>query len=134
MGLLKPVRLSKKETARLIEAKLQWLLDASQPSVVVLFGSAARGGMTEASDPDLALVYPDDQAFRLGRKAIFCRPPCDSWPTDLLFSTQKAFGEKVAAGGLYELIAREGLELGNSAVARARSVIEGQGIEGSTRG
>ncbi|MEI6386847.1 MAG: nucleotidyltransferase domain-containing protein [Spirochaetota bacterium] len=113
----KPVRLSKEETDCLIEARLQWLSDASQPSAVVLFGSAARGEMTKASDLDLALVYPDDQALRLGRKAIYCRPPCDSWPTDFLFSTQKAFRARVAAGGLYELIAREALELGNSAVA-----------------
>lgn len=70
MGLLAPARLSAEETERIIADKLRLILEASSPSAIILFGSAARGEMTEASDLDLALVYADEASLRNGRAAI----------------------------------------------------------------
>ena len=108
MGLLIPARLSLEDTESILADKLRWILEASSPMAVIVFGSAARGEMTEASDLDLALLYADDDSLRKGRASILGRKPPDGWPLDLLFSTRKGYLAKAEKGGVFELIMREG--------------------------
>ncbi len=108
MGLLLPARLSAEDTERILSDKLRWILEASSPMAVIVFGSAARGEMTEASDLDLAIIYPDEDSLRKGRASVLGRKPPDSWPVDLLFATRKGYFEKAEKGGVFELVRREG--------------------------
>ena len=108
MGLLIPAPIAKDETERIIRQKLRWILESGSPLAVIVFGSAARGEMTERSDIDIALIFPDEETLKSCRKDIYRRPPVDSWPTDLLFFTITAFLRKRESGGVCELIGREG--------------------------
>lgn len=108
MGLLAPTRLSAEEAEEIIQGKLRWILEACDPSAVIVFGSAARGEMTEASDIDMVLVFPDEEAVKKARSAIYGRPPAEAWPADILLATEAGFKRRREAGGLYELVAREG--------------------------
>lgn len=111
MGIFFPKPLSAQETSQIIARKLDWILEACRPQAVVLFGSAARGEMTERSDVDLALVFPDEGELRQGRKALFRRPPPDSLSQDILFFTKDDFVKKAARGGVCEVIQSEGRTL-----------------------
>ena len=108
MGLLAPARLSAEEAERTIAARLAWILEACEPMAVILFGSAARGELTEASDLDLVLVFRDERELKASRKAIFTRPPPDQRAVDLVLVTRDEFIRRRDRGGLYELVAAEG--------------------------
>jgi len=113
MGLLQPAHLTESETETILREKLRWILTAPgaetcEPRAVIVFGSAARGEMTESSDVDIALVYPDAKSLKAGRAAIYRRPPPDSWPMDLLFATEESFRAGQEKGGLFELVMSEG--------------------------
>ena len=110
MGLLTPRKLTGEETEGLIQKNLQWLLSVTSPSAVIVFGSAARRQMTEASDIDIALIYPDEQSLVEARKHIYGSMDRDSvfWPRDLLFYTEPGFVERRRRGGVCELISSEG--------------------------
>jgi hypothetical protein len=109
MSLLISRPLAKEAMDTIIQDKLRWILQSADPLAVVVFGSAARGEMTERSDVDIALVFPDEESLKAGRTSIFGRPPIDPWPTDLLFYTKDAFYAKRESGGVCELIGEEGI-------------------------
>lgn len=105
-------KLSPAEQEQLIREKLAWLLQACRPERIVLFGSAARGEMTTASDIDLALIFNSDSELKAARRAVYRARPKDDWPHDILFYT--AEGLKVSAakgGGAAYLIETEGKTL-----------------------
>ncbi len=96
--LAKP--LNKEEVDGLVEAKLRWILKNSQPDVVWLFGSAARGEMKDTSDLDFILVFADDERLKIGRRKLNQnRPPEDFWPHDLLYHTRSSWENSLALGG-----------------------------------
>lgn len=106
---LKPARrLGPDEIAGIISIKLAWILKAAQPYRVYIFGSAARGEMTEASDVDLAVVFRTEAEYKSSRKAILCRPRDDEWPQDILFFVADEFERKALVGGVCMIIAQEG--------------------------
>ncbi|MEZ4749316.1 MAG: nucleotidyltransferase domain-containing protein [Bdellovibrionota bacterium] len=73
----------------------------------ILFGSAARGEMTEASDLDIVLIFSrPSEAAHAARTVHQKRKASAEWPTDLLCVDRAAYTEKSAIGGVY-LIARE---------------------------
>ncbi len=109
MGLLAPKLLTSSETEKLILEKTQWILSLCEPQSLVLFGSAARGEMTEASDLDLALIFPNQIILETARKNLYISPPTGQlWPMDLLFYTLEEFKQRVNQGGVCELIRKEG--------------------------
>ncbi len=99
------------EISAAVQRKLDWILAACRPEAVILFGSAARGTMTERSDIDLALIFPDADTLRQARKAIFRQPPPDDRSQDLLFLTDADYRRKRATGGICEIIQAEGTPL-----------------------
>ncbi|NBC28661.1 MAG: hypothetical protein GVY29_01555 [Spirochaetes bacterium] len=56
MGLFRPARVSPEEREEIVRRKKDWILSACRPREIWLFGSAARGELTEASDIDLAVL------------------------------------------------------------------------------
>ncbi|MEI8093252.1 MAG: nucleotidyltransferase domain-containing protein [Spirochaetales bacterium] len=111
MGLFFPQHLEAQQVSDIVQSKLAWILAASQPLAVVLFGSAARGAMTDRSDVDFALIFSDEEELLRSRAAIFRRPPPDDRSQDLVFLTASAFAQKATTGGLCQLIRAEGTVL-----------------------
>jgi hypothetical protein len=108
MGLLAPAPIARNLSDRIVQERLRWILQSSQPLAVIVFGSAARGKMTGRSDVDMAVIFPDEESLKVGRRSIYARPPSNPWPTDLLFYTKDAFRRRRETGGVCELIWAEG--------------------------
>jgi predicted nucleotidyltransferase len=100
-------RLSAEAQEQLVAAKLAWMTAVARPSRIILFGSAARGEMTDSSDIDLILIFVDVTSKEAGRQAIFRSRPRDDWPHDLLFFTEAEFAASVAKGGGAAYVAQQ---------------------------
>ena len=84
MGIFLPASLPTAEAASIVERKLSWVLAACKPQEVWLFGSAATGGMTEASDIDLALLFNHDTEIREAQSKLAATPRLENWPQDIV--------------------------------------------------
>lgn len=92
--------LTKEETNEIVQSKLDWILAAVSPIRVILFGSAARGEMTNQSDVDLILLFNEDADLRKMNETLFLmRPKTDLWPQDVILETETTYQMKVARGG-----------------------------------
>lgn len=110
--------LTKEEQTQLVEALLTWVLRACKPKQVLLFGSAARQEMTEASDIDLVLVFADAKALSEARRDLSASAGSAPWAHDLLFHTPETFVKSLATGGgATWLAAREGKVIYTGGVA-----------------
>lgn len=83
----------------LINNKIDWITKASSPIRIVLFGSAANGEMTEASDLDLIVIYDNDSDLKEIQKGIFMNRPKDDWPQDIFFYTEETYRKSRQKGG-----------------------------------
>ena len=85
----------------LIEEIVRRILSVTRPDKIILFGSAATGGMTRDSDIDLLIVEPEIESrteeYRLVREAI----GSIEYPVDVLFITTEWFEDsKNVIGGI----------------------------------
>lgn len=111
MGIFRPALLSEAEAHRIIQTKLQWILESCEPEEIWLFGSAATDTMTVASDVDLALLFRNAAELSACRKSLYAQSRPDAWPQDLAFFVVADFYERAAVGGLPMLIVQEGKQL-----------------------
>lgn len=111
MGLFRPARVDPADARALVDRKLSWILDGCAPGEVWLFGSAARGELTEASDIDIALVFDSESEIDEARRSLYSRPRPDLWPQDLVFYQRDELYGRAATGGLPMLIVKEGVKL-----------------------
>ena len=95
--LAKPLSID--DQNNLVSEKLDWILKCCRPTKVILFGSAARYEMTDASDIDLVLIFPDTVDLSIIKESVFKSRPRDDWPHDLLFFTESQFIKSCASGG-----------------------------------
>lgn len=91
--------LSRQEQEEIIAEKLLWIQNACLPNRIVLFGSAARFEMSESSDIDLILIFPNTTDLLATKTAVFKARPKTDWPHDLLFYTEESFLASVRRGG-----------------------------------
>lgn len=92
-------RLEKDKVDALVEAKLRWILSATTPDRVILFGSAASYEMHENSDIDIIVIFPDNRTMANQKKGLYAERPKGDWPHDLLLMTEDEFDASVARGG-----------------------------------
>ena len=92
-------RLKKAEIDILVRAKLDWILAASTPVKVILFGSAANYEMHESSDIDIIVIFHDHTTLAAQKKTLYSQRPKDDWPHDLLLMTTDEFEASVSRGG-----------------------------------
>lgn len=111
MGLFVPTPVPADEVASIVDQKLTWILSACTPAEVRLFGSAATGAMTEASDIDLALIFHDRAEIRDSRQRLSMTPRLSDWPQDLVWFQADDFYERAQIGGLPMIILQEGRRL-----------------------
>lgn len=108
MGLFRPAALTETDAEALIAAKLSWVLKGSQPAEVWVFGSAARGELTESSDIDLALIFDSLHEIAAARKSLAQTQRTDDWPQDVLYYTRSEFNRRAEVGGAAMIIRQEG--------------------------
>lgn len=106
-------KLTVAEIDSVLEQKMSWIVRACtaaeiRPSAVVAFGSAARNELREDSDIDLAVLFPDENSLRIGRRAVHTAAREDLWPLDMLFYTQREFRSRAEIGGVCMVIREEG--------------------------
>ncbi len=91
--------LSQEDIAALVQKKKDWILGACSPQCVILFGSAARGEMTEASDIDVILIFASLDDLKHARENLWKKRPVDDWPADIIFHTPNSFRASCDKGG-----------------------------------
>ena len=111
MKLFLPTPVSSKEVEAIVERKLRWILSACTPVEVWLFGSAATGEMTEASDIDIALLFNDEHEIRRVQSKLARTPRLDNWPQNLVWFCASDFYERAGIGGLPMLILKDGRQI-----------------------
>lgn len=99
--------LTKKEQDDIIQAKLTWILGQTSPIKVILFGSAASYQMTDGSDVDIIVIFPNKDDRDTARQKLFQSRPKDDWPHDLLLLTEKEFELSAAQGGGASYVAKQ---------------------------
>ena len=92
----------------LIEQALARIEEAGAWVQVWLFGSAGGGQMTDNSDLDFVLIYPDELKLKAGRKLYHQSTKRVGCNMDVLFVTQQEFNEKAEIGGVYFVCKRNG--------------------------
>ena len=79
-----------------------------KPLAVYIFGSAARGELTDQSDLDLLIILREEIEIKPARKAIAKIRPFSAFPLDLIWMSESTFAHKAARGGLAQVIQEEG--------------------------
>ncbi len=92
-------KLPKVEIDKIINSKMNWIMSFSKPLKVILFGSASTGEMTEYSDIDIILIFPNDSDVKKIGLELEKNRPKDDWPHDLIFQTQESFEYSISKGG-----------------------------------
>jgi predicted nucleotidyltransferase len=91
---------------------LQRLVDVAQPLRIILFGSAARGETSAASDFDLMVVMPPDTDCRAMTMRLYRSLRGLRAPVDLVVVTSDELARHGDKPGLvYRAALREGREL-----------------------
>lgn len=84
-----------------VQAIVQRILSVTKPDKIILFGSAATGGMTRDSDIDLLIVEPDTSNRKREYVGIMKSLWDMQYPFDVLFITTDWFEEsKDVVGGI----------------------------------
>jgi predicted nucleotidyltransferase len=96
------------ELEQLLSAEQERVLTVCQPRFLYLFGSAARGEMTDSSDLDLLVVVEDHVNLRELKKAYYKQRSHALHPVDILFFRESEFNARKAIGGVCYLAMTEG--------------------------
>ena len=103
-------------SSALLDEIVRKILEVSKPKRLILFGSAARGGMGPGSDLDLLVIMPDGAHRRCTAQAIYRKLAGLGLAKDIVVATESDVREHGAnpAMVLYPAL-REGKELYHAA-------------------
>ena len=104
--LAKPLPLD--QVSVLVNEELAAIVHHCQPEAVYLFGSAARGEMTDASDLDFLVIMPDAADCKTLKAAYYRSRRSKSIPVDVVFMFASQFQGKSRIGGVAMICAQEG--------------------------
>jgi len=93
----------------LVRTELKSILEVCKPVCIFLFGSAARGTMTTASDLDFLVVLPDNTDLKDVKQKFYCRRPALDCSVDIIFMHKSSFDTKSRLGGVPMICRQEGL-------------------------
>ncbi len=102
-------RLTQLEVKAKIDDIVGLICDAHPVNQIILFGSAARGEMTEASDLDVIVIIENNENVSMVEKKIFLHPKWGKWPADLLVYPLSEYNRKANIGGVPYLSKTEGI-------------------------
>jgi len=103
------VDVSQPEWAKRLKSLVKKCTDAGPVAKIFVFGSFARGEMTDASDLDVAVILPDGEDIKAFRARLE-RPLCD-WPMDLVVVHQSRYDARKDFGGVLFEVKSDGIEL-----------------------
>ena len=95
-------------TKNLIAVELQRIVENCDPESVYLFGSAARGEMTDASDLDFLVVLPDFADIKSLKSRYYRSSVARTVPVDTVFVKRSEFEKRSRIGGVCFVVADEG--------------------------
>jgi predicted nucleotidyltransferase len=101
-------KLSHNDVSRLVNAELKRIKDNCQANRVYLFGSAARGEMTDQSDLDLLVVCPDETTLKNSKERYYKSRQGNVWPVDIVFVTEAEYAQRSKIGGVCWMCESEG--------------------------
>ncbi|MCA2961081.1 MAG: nucleotidyltransferase domain-containing protein [Silvanigrellales bacterium] len=101
-------RLERAFVESLVKLELARIVDNVHPTLVYLFGSAARGEMTDASDLDFLVVVPNDAPMKALKRRYYESPGERKIPVDVIFVTETDFDTRSRVGGICMVCVDEG--------------------------
>lgn len=107
-------KISADDAERLIARCRELILQRIQPEAIYIFGSAARGELTSASDLDVAIILPSQGAIRNARKVLCGVSAALGWSLDVLYYTPSLLECGAEIGGICEIIVGEGRKIYDS--------------------
>jgi predicted nucleotidyltransferase len=87
------------------------ILRALNPEILILFGSYARGEMTDQSDIDILIVMSDPSEISSARKSLAKVRPINDVPLDVIWMSSEDFHAKKSVGGVAMVASEEGYQL-----------------------
>ena len=110
MGILAN-KLPAEDQAELIAKLYAQIISLVTPLQVILFGSASRGEMTDASDLDIVVIVRDIGEVKSTQKSLNQLSRLLQWPVDCLVVDSDTFKRKSEIGGVYFVAKQEGRQL-----------------------
>lgn len=100
-------KLGPEEIAHLVQTLIREITPMDGLQEALLFGSAARAEMSEASDIDVVLIFDSEELAKSSSKLVHLkRKKSLEWPTDIICVHRATFEERSRLGGVF-MIARE---------------------------
>lgn len=84
------------------------ILSVSTPQIIYIFGSYARGLVSESSDLDIAIIFEKPEEVKEQKKRILNGKLFLDYSTDCLFFSKVDFEKKAQLGGVCLVIKAEG--------------------------
>ncbi len=107
LAKLSAKKLTENAQQELVQSLLSDLVVLGGVQEILLFGSAARLEMTEASDIDVVAIFDTHEVAREGAKK-FHKNRTALWPTDVLFVDRNLFEARSILGGVLFVARDEG--------------------------
>ncbi|MCX6124515.1 MAG: nucleotidyltransferase domain-containing protein [Proteobacteria bacterium] len=108
---------SPEDVAILVTQCREIILNRIEPTAIYLFGSAALGGFTTASDLDIAVVLESEEAIKIARKKLCGLAAALDCTVDILYYTPSSLAKGQQHGGICEVIISEGRKIYDSKTA-----------------
>ncbi len=99
-----PKAIAKKEVMKISAT----IAEAISPKAIILFGSFARGEMTDQSDIDLLIVVQNRDRISQDRKTVASLRPITQTPMDIVWMTFDDYIKKRKVGGIARVATAEG--------------------------
>ncbi len=91
-----------------VERLVDRLVHLLNPRAIYLFGSAARGEMTDQSDLDLLILGRDQNDIKAMRKLLRPHLPLSKYSVDFVWMSVQDFQSRSKIGGLAMVASEEG--------------------------
>lgn len=104
--------IARKLTPNEVNAEIEGLLDDFRylPGLkkIILFGSAAFGQMSEASDLDVVLIFDSPDEARNASRKVYKIRKNSHWPADILCADTASYEQRSQMGGVLFVARQEG--------------------------
>ncbi|MBI1862271.1 MAG: nucleotidyltransferase domain-containing protein [Deltaproteobacteria bacterium] len=111
LAKLTAAKLSQDEISELIQRTVDGLQGIPGLERAILFGSAARGEMSEASDLDVVLIFDSVSHAKEGARLAQWQRVKPLWPTDFLSTDRATYETRSHLGGVFFCAREEGRDI-----------------------
>lgn len=101
-------KLDKDRVEALVQSELSFIESRCLFKEVYLFGSAARGEMTDFSDLDFLVVCRNEADLKYSKQNYYLHHHGNVWPVDIIFVTAEEYEKRSKTGGVCMVCKQEG--------------------------